>query len=357
MFIKKWVRILLYLLLGATILVAAYLPVCPVVADTIPSWFYLSPSEGLHGSVFVIKGNSFTKNRMVNFYFSSDAGDTHSSIDNKITSYRYLGSVWTDDFGVIDNDTQPASNWAVYPVPFLLDNGTNKKNTPAGTCYVYATYDNSKSVVAFALFKVDDNGPEIAPMPTEGVRGSTVRIKGSTFTPTTVEFYFSGDVGDTSSSIDGKITAYKFLGSVWTDSGGFINNDAQPAGNQAVYPVPFRLDDGSNKKNTPGGVCYFYATYINSKTVIAFAKFTVTSLATMSIAPDTGFVGDTVSLTGSNFGLNENATAKLDDRDLVIPNGNRTTSGGEFRVSAAVPSLQSLPVINTCPVERKVLLN
>lgn len=216
-------------------------------------------------------------------------------------------------------------------------------------CLLFCVILSIATHMSFRHVAADDESeatPTVTPVipvqfyltPWDGIRGSIIRIKGSTFTPTTVvRFYFSSDIGDTSSAIDGKITAYKFLGSVWTDSGGFINNDNQPAGNQAVYPVPFRLDDGANKKNTPGGICYIYATYSNSKAVIAFARFTVDSLATMSIAPVAGFVGDTVSVTGSNFGSNENATAKLDDRDMVVTIGNRTTTGGDFHGTVEIP--------------------
>jgi hypothetical protein len=174
--------------------------------------------------------------------------------------------------------------------------------------------------------------------PWEGIRGSIIRIKGSTFTKSTVvKFYFSSDFGTTTDSIDDKITAYKFLGYTQTDSNGVIDWEKQPSSLQAVYVVPFKLDDGPKKKNTPGGACYIYATYNSSKNVIAFAQFTVTSLATMSITPETGFVGVSVNITGINFAANENTTAKLDDQDIVIKNGNRTTSGGEFNGTVVIP--------------------
>jgi len=66
--------------------------------------------------------------------------------------------------------------------------------------------------------------PQFYPSPTEGLRGSTVRIKGSTFTKEAiVKFYFSSDPGSNGSVIDDKIKIYKYLGSTLVDSGGYIN--------------------------------------------------------------------------------------------------------------------------------------
>jgi hypothetical protein len=173
--------------------------------------------------------------------------------------------------------------------------------------------------------------------PFEGYRGTWVRIQGSTFTKNTVvKFYFSSDIASVGAQIDDKITTYKFLGSVWTTPGGFIDNSVAP-GNQAVYQVPLKLDDGVEKKNTPGGICYFYATYSNDKRVIALEKFTVTSPVTLSVAPDKGLVGSTVNLTGATFAASEKLTAKYDDREIAIISGNTTKAGGELSTTVRIP--------------------
>ncbi len=186
----------------------------------------------------------------------------------------------------------------------------------------------------FYLYATDSNSS-----PWEGNRGTWIRIKGSTFTNSSIiKFYFSSDTGGTSSSIDNQIKAYKYLGSVYTTSNGLIDNSLNPSGNQAIYQVPVKLDDGADKENTPTGVCYIYATYSNSKNVIALATFTVTTPATISITPNNGLVGDNIGIAGKEFAANEKVTAKYDDRDVAIKGGNpKTTANGEFQGTIQIP--------------------
>lgn len=180
--------------------------------------------------------------------------------------------------------------------------------------------------------------PQFYLSPWEGNRGTWIRINGSVFTPNSiVKFYFSSDAGGTSSSIDTQIKAYKYLGPVWTTGGGFIDNSVAP-GNQAVYQVPSKLNDGTSKKTVPDGTCYIYATYSNSKNVIALAKFTVTTAATIVITPGNGLVGDSINITGKGLGGDEKVTAKYDERDVAIKEGNpKTTATGEFQGTIQIP--------------------
>ena len=200
-------------------------------------------------------------------------------------------------------------------------------------------------VPAYTALAQDEPTPTTTPriaeqfylLPWEGYRGTWVWISGSAFTKNTVvKFYFSSDAAGVGSQIDNKITAYKYLGSVWTTAGGFIDNTIT-AGNMAVYQVPVKLDDGAVKENTPGGVCYFYVTYSNDKRVVAFEKFTVTSPATLSVAPDKGLVGITVTLTGKVFAASEKLTAKYDEREIAIISGNTTSAGGELSTTVRIP--------------------
>ncbi len=180
--------------------------------------------------------------------------------------------------------------------------------------------------------------PQFYLTPWEGNRGSWISIKGSTFTNSSIiKFYFSSDTGGTSSSIDSQIKAYKYLGSVYTTGAGFIDNSVAP-GNQALYQVPYQLNNGVDKENTPDGACYIYATYSTSKNVIALATFTVTTPATISITPNNGLVGDNIGIAGKEFAANEKVTAKYDDRDVAIKGGNpKTTANGEFQGTIQIP--------------------
>ncbi len=185
--------------------------------------------------------------------------------------------------------------------------------------------------------------PELTAVPAEGKVGEWIAVKGSGFkAKTLLKFYFSNNAGDTSDSIDSGITAYKAVGTVYTTSSGVVDNKINPPGNQISFQIPSRVTDGTRDEDVEVGTHFIYATYFGEKRVIAYARFEVTTLATMTTAPEDGFVGDTVAINAEKLGGFDKITVQFDNIDVAISsNWDKSDDNGNFNGTVSVPELSN----------------
>lgn len=127
----------------------------------------------------------------------------------------------------------------------------------------------------------------------EGPVGTLAKFTGSGFISNMiVKLYFSSVAGTTGNALDNQISTYEFLGDFQTDSQGSI-------GQSGAFAIPSNMDDGSKVSGVSNGDYYIYITYSGSKYIQARATFFVTGPVTL--LPNTGRIGDYISISGKNL--------------------------------------------------------
>lgn len=345
------------LVVGVCLLLPATLLARPVRAVILPE-ITLWATEGKIGEFMPISGSQFTANSIIKLYFSSQKGDTKSSIDGQITIYKYLGVFFIDSDGKIKANSG-------FHIPDTLRDGKYAADVHAGDYYVYVIYLNSQDVEALAKFSVvlvTIIPPAITLSATPssssplGKIGDTVQVKGSRFTANSwVKCYFSSQKVATKSSIDSQITVYKYLGWFFVDNAG--NADANTR-----FKIPEALSDGKDKADVHGGDYYIYFTYYDKKEVLtitqyqppeetempdplpvfanppqAFAKFGIV-LSTIEIAPAEGKVNTPTSINGEGFRSGQKITVRYDGEKVAIASGDeKTDSAGRVNCRIIIP--------------------
>jgi hypothetical protein len=144
----------------------------------------------------------------------------------------------------------------------------------------------------------------------EGRIGDRIRVDGAGFGSyqQVVGIYFSSDRAGVGGKIDAEVTAYKNVGVTWPDDDGSFSVD---------FSVPGGLTDGQVQKSVINGSYYVYAAYVNSKLIVAAAKFFVPGPIVLSLSR--GRIGDWISLNGA--GLNSGATI------YIYFSGNKASVG------------------------------
>ena len=251
----------------------------------------LSPSTGEIGDKIDIDGSGFkTDGTRVYIYFSSQEWDVGDEIDDDVTVYSLVKKRTPDVNGEIDT---------YFYVPEILDDGDDDEDVVGGYYYVYVTYGDNDDIEAVEEFTM--RGIELSP--DDGMVDTEVEITGIGFTKSKDIRYIEYD--DEEVDIES--------GDEETDRHGeFISSILIPESIAGEHTITVR--DMSNKE--------------------ASATFTVDPEIT--ITPISGTEGDTVAVTGTGFGDEEDVAIAFNGVTVAT---DTTDHDGSFTASFIVPDV------------------
>ncbi|MFC2010726.1 IPT/TIG domain-containing protein [Chloroflexota bacterium] len=274
-------------------LLVATVPVAPVMAAG--EYLEITQSQGKIGDRIDVYLSFITASAQITLYFSDEVATLGERIDTDVDNYeKVVGSAYANPTGVLD---------AYFDVPSELSDGddSNTKVRP-GTFYVYLTYYGVKTIVAYDTITVESTGM-ITLDPDEGVVGTEVEITGEGFDDReNIVVEYDGDEVDIESGDDE------------TDSSGDF---------ECIILIP---------ESTAGD--HTIAVIGDDSEIEASAEFAVESKIT--IAPESGTTGDTVTVSGTGFGDRLDFSIFFDDDEVADDGTNRK---GNFEVTFTVPSL------------------
>ena len=181
--------------------------------------------------------------------------------------------------------------------------------------------------------------------PDEGEIGQVITITGTGFLKSSASLvyganiYFAKDEAVVFNDIDDEVDTYEKVkaSAVPIDEDGEFDS---------TFKVPDKLNDGSADKNVVSGDYYVYITYyyqypnqdpVDSLIIRAVADFEVIG-GTLTLNRDDGAVGTEVTVTGDDFGNQENITLEYNGEAVVIASGDDdTNSSGEFEFKMLIP--------------------
>jgi hypothetical protein len=251
----------------------------------------LDPDEGEIGQRIDITGENFDGDYDVDIYFSSEEAGKNDDIDDDVANYELVkSSVPVDDYG--DFDTY-------FYVPEELTDGEDDEAVSSGTYYVYVTYEDDSNIEAVAELTVI--AAELKLNPNQGPVGTAVKVTGTGFTDReqiTVEY--DGDEIDIES------------GDEETDRNGEF---------QCTIIIPESIAG----KHT--------ITVTDESDIGAEAEFTVKPEIT--VTPEAGSPGGTVTVEGTGFGDDVDVTIQFDGKEIA---GDKTDRDGSFAVTFTLPA-------------------
>ena len=251
----------------------------------------LSPSTGEVGDKIDIDGSGFkTDGTRVYIYFSNQEWDVGDEIDDDVTVYQLVKKRTPDVNGEIDT---------YFYVPEILDDGDDDEDVVGGYYYVYVTYGDNDDIEAIEEFTI--RGIELSP--DEGTVDTEVEITGIGFTKSKDIRYIEYD--DEEVDIES--------GDEETDRHGeFISSILIPESIAGEHTITVR--DESNKE----------------------ASTTFTVDPEMTVTPISGTKGDTVAVTGTGFGDEEDVAIAFNNVTVAT---NTTDQDGSFTASFIVPDV------------------
>jgi hypothetical protein len=251
----------------------------------------LDPDEGEIGERIDITGDGFEEESDVDIYFSSEQADRNDDIDDEVENYeRVKSSLFVDQYGEFDT---------YFDVPDELTDGEDDEDVSGGTYYVYVTYYGETNIEVVAKFTVI--AAEIDLAPDDGPVGTEVEVTGTGFTDKeeiTVEY--DGDEIDIESGDDE------------TDRDGEF---------QCTIIIP---------ESTAGD---HTITVTDESDVEAEAEFAVEPQIT--VTPDSGSPGGTVTVEGTGFGERVDITIEFDGKEVAEDGSDRD---GSFAVTFNLPA-------------------
>ena len=268
-------------------LLAMALPASPALAA---EGIDLDTDEGEIGDRIDIEGDGFEEDYGIYIYFSSEEADEGDEIDDDVENYDRVKSYSTDDDGEFET---------YFTVPDELTDGDDDEDVSSGTYYVYVTYDDDDNIEAVAEFDVI--AAELKLNPDEGPVFTEVRVTGTDFNDReeiTVEY--DGDKIDIESGDDE------------TDRDGEF---------QCTIIIPESTADEHT------------ITVTDESDVEAEAEFTVKPEIT--VTPDEGSPGATVTVEGTGFGERVDVTIEFDGKEVAEDESDRD---GTFSVTFTLPA-------------------
>lgn len=278
-------------------LLVAVIPAAPALA----AYDYdieLDPDEEEIGENFYVEGDDWPPSEdvgeigedieEVDIYFSSEEADTGDDIDDDVENYELLKS---DVVVEEDGDFRQKVK-----VPDELTDGEDDEDVVRGTYYVYVTMANSDRIRAVAEFTVIAAGIELDT--DEGPVDTEVEITGFDFADNediTVE-YDGVSIGEDETSSRGKFELTIII-------------PESTAGEHTITVI----DESDNE---------------------AEAVFTVEP--EMTIAPESGRVGERATVNGTGFGDGEDITIKFDGDEVAT---GSTDFDGSFTINFDVPTV------------------
>jgi hypothetical protein len=264
------------------------IPAVPCLADTGYEDITVVPSSGAVDDYIEVEGDDFEPGEKVYIYFSSEEADVEDDVDD-LDSYEAMKTVYAGDTGELDEGEFSVG----FDVPDELTDGSEDEDVQGGEYYVYATYDSEGEIVALDDFSVIG----ISISPTSGVVGTRVTITGAGFDDREdIEISFgSTDMtdeieGDTETDRDGDFTSYILV----------------PESTEGDHTITVEVSSDEGE-----------------------ADFTVEPKITIS--PEDGAVGDSVTVSGTGFGYRKDITITFDNTEVTTsPASIRTDTDGSF---------------------------
>ena len=257
----------------------------------------LTPSTGTVGDSINIYGYGFSA-VTVYIYFSSDRAYVDDFIDDEVTAYERVGittPVSEDTYAELDT---------YFTVPSDLSDGTEDERVTGGTYYVYVTYYNYDKILAFEEFTVEAVG-EIELDLDKGPVDTEVEITGQGFDDEEdIIVEYDGDEIDIASGDEET-----------DDDGEFTCTIIIPESTGGEHTISVIGEDSD---------------------IEAEAEFTVE--AEIAISPDSGAVGDTITVSGTGFGYRSETIIYIDNTEVAE---DETDRAGSFEVTFNVPNLAS----------------
>ena len=271
-------------------LLAVAVPARPALAQ---AYLDVSPSQGEVDDRIDIYGNYFNASATVYIYFVSDEAAEGDRLDYEVESYEHVRSVASSATGDF---------YTYLTVPDELDDGDEEHNVRGGTYYICATYSGSRIIQAVDRFTVETTG-EITLDLDGGVVGTEVEITGTGFDEEEdIEVQYDGDEVDIESGDDE------------------TDNDGE-------FSCTVIIPESAAGEHT--------ITVIGGDSEIEIeATFTVEPKIT--IAPESGAAGTTITVSGTGFGYRVDFSIFF-DVDAVIED-ETTDRDGSFEATFTVPS-------------------
>ncbi|MFC1933090.1 IPT/TIG domain-containing protein [Chloroflexota bacterium] len=281
----------LALALTLALLVTA-LPATPALAA---ETLYVYPTSGEIGEEFEVWGNEFSSGFDYDIYFSDERAFVNDEIDEDVLNYEFLGTVAIDSGETYFTDAR-------YDVPSQLRDGDEDEKVRGGTYYIYATYEDDErikarvefDVEAVAIISLDSN---------EGTVGTEVEISGEGY----------GDSEDITVEYDGSDVDIESGDSDTDSSGEFECTILVPESTAGDHTITVIGDDSDLE-----------------------AEDTFTVEPQISISPESGAAGDTVTVSGTGFGDEVDIAITFNTTEVAT---DETDDDGSFEVSFNVPAL------------------
>ena len=264
----------------------------------------LDPDSGEIGDYFYVDGDDWPKSypdadppdiEEVDIYFTSYEADTGDDIDDEVTTFEKLKSGYDiEDDGDFDN--------AKVKVPTRLTDGDDDEDVVRGTYYVCVTMKGKDRIRAVAKFTVI--AAEITLDTTKGPVGTKVKITGTDFdSRDDITIDYDGVAIDIESGDDK------------TDSNGdFETTILIPESIVGEHTI--KVTDESDNE--------------------AEAVFSVEPEIT--IAPESGRIGERATVNGTGFADGEDVTIKFDGDEVAT---DSTNIDGSFTINFDVPTVGS----------------
>jgi len=276
-------------------LLAVVVLAVPVLAQ---EYIEVTPSTNQVGERAYVYGSYFFTDRNIYIYLSSDRAFEGDQIDDEVDTYEAVRSAGTGATGTFDT---------YFTIPTEM-NGSDDEDVGTGTYYVYVTYTTSDTIVAVDSFTIESTG-EITLDIDEGVVGTEVEITGVWF----------GDDEDIIVDYDGDDID--------------IEDGDEDTDNDGEFQCTIIIPESTAGDHT--------ITVTGDDSVIeASVDFTVEP--EMTISPESGAVGSSVTVSGTGFGDRVEIFITFDGDDVDIASGDdETDRDGSFESTFAVPALTS----------------
>ena len=319
----------------------------------------------------------------VHIYFSSQNVAVGADIDDEVTAYEWLATILVLPLGDQFNITS-------LHVPDELIYGTDDEDVHGGVYYIYITTTTSKDIKAKTTFTVTGIAEITTFTPVNGTVGTEVKIEGEGFAPgEAIIVEYDGDEididsGDTEADTNGEFTLYIIIPeSVYGENTITIIGEDSLAEFEETFSIipeiiidPVMGEAGINVDITGTGFdrygdvvitfngvevkekragsdgsfdTYFTVPQADEGTydvvaededdddIVAGATFTVEASFNPEIAldEDSGNVGDTITVTGTDFTPDDEVTVYFDGSEVATAD---TDEDGNFTATFGIPA-------------------
>jgi len=280
-------------ILATAIILAMLMVAIPVTPALAAERITVTPTSGGIDDYVEVTGSGFDSDETIYIYFSSEDADVGDDVDD-LDAYERVAVAYTE--------AAETTFYTDFDVPDELRDGPDDEDVVSGDYYVYAIYSGDYEIVAVDEFRVIVISITISP--TKGTVGTEVKITGAGFEDRediTIKY--------------GTATVDISRGDDETDSDGdFISYFLVPESTEGDHTitVDVRYDEGE-------------------------ADFTVEP--DISIDPEEGAVGDSVTVSGTGFAKSKDVTITFGGEEVDITGDDVTNTVGSFEAAFNVPEV------------------